>query len=256
MNGPGLDPALFGPNPARDGRFEVRDVHAEMANFPEGDPERTVEFLHRQMNEEVNGLEMSARNLTDFPDAPWGLRLAIARQCSDEARHVDMFRRCFEARGGRVGQYPVMNFQYRIITRIDSLIGRLAVQNRSFEAAGLDAIQQEILVRSRSSGETDLAELFDAQLADEVQHVRYANAWIPRLKELRGARALLDLTRAVTAATRALRIVAAGATVVFPVADDLRREAGFTDAEIAAAKELLDSGSDLLEAQKNEDLAL
>ncbi len=147
VSDPGLDPALFGPNPARDARFEVRDVRAEMANFSEDDPERTVEFLHRQMNEEVDGLEMSARNLTDFPDAAWGLRLAIARQCSDEARHVDMFRRCFEARGGRVGQYPVLNFQYRIITRIDSLIGRLAVQNRSFEAAGLDAIQQEILVR-------------------------------------------------------------------------------------------------------------
>jgi hypothetical protein len=39
-----------------------------------------------------------------------------------------------------VGQYPVLNFQYRIITQFDSLAARLAIQNRSFEAGGLDAI--------------------------------------------------------------------------------------------------------------------
>ena len=59
-------------------------------------PRHALEFLHRQMNEEVNGLEISARNLADFPDADWELRLAMARQCWDEARHVVMFRRCFE----------------------------------------------------------------------------------------------------------------------------------------------------------------
>lgn len=234
-----LDPGLFGPGPARDTRFTVRDVHGELVNLPADDPEATAEFLHRQMNEEVDGLEMSARNLTDFPDAPWELRLAIARQCSDEARHVEMFRRCFETRGGRVGQYPVMNFQYRIITRIDSLIGRLAVQNRSFEAAGLDAIHVEVLARSSAAGEADLAELFDWQLADEVQHVRYANAWIPLLKEARGPRALLDLARAVSVAGRALAVVAGGAAMTSPVAEELRREAGFTDEEIEAARALI-----------------
>ena len=59
-----------------------------MANFPEDHPEHLPEFLHRQMNEEVNSLEIAARNLADFPDADWELRLAIARQCWDEARHV------------------------------------------------------------------------------------------------------------------------------------------------------------------------
>jgi len=234
-----LPAELFGPGPARDSRFTIRDVHAELANFPAEDAEATVEFLHRQMNEEVDGLEMSARNLTDFPDAPWELRLAIARQCSDEARHIAMFRRCFEARGGRVGQYPVMNFQYRILTRIGSLIGRLAVQNRSFEAAGLDAIQQEVLARSSAAGESDLARLFDWQLPDEVQHVRYANAWIPRLKAAAGPRALLDLARAVSAAGRAIAMVAGDAAMTSPVAGELRREAGFTEEEIEAARELI-----------------
>ena len=236
---PPWDPAMFAPPPARDERFDVKEQWIDCHNEHADDAQREIEFLHRQMNEEVNGLEISARNLTDFPDAPWQLRMAIARQCSDEARHVEMFRRCFEARGGRVGEYPILNFQYRIIARISSLIGRLAVQNRSFEAAGIDAIQQEILARSRSEGETDLAELFDAQLADEVQHVRYANAWIPKLKKDRGPRALLDLAHAVAVADKAIRQVAGDAAAVFPVAEELRREAGFTEEEIEAAKALI-----------------
>jgi len=231
-----LDPRLFGPGPARDGRFEVKDTWEEMVNYPEGDSRLTTEFLHRQMNEEINGLEISARNLADYPDADWELRMAMARQCWDEARHIVAFRRCFEARGGRVGQYPVLNFQYRLITRIESLVGRLAVQNRSFEAAGIDAIQNSILESSREEGRTDLDELFDSQLPDEVQHVRYGNVWVKKLMVQQGPRSILDLSRAVSQANEALKVVAGDAALTYPVAEDIRREAGFTEAEIEAAR--------------------
>ena len=53
-----------------------------------------------------------------------------------------------------------MNFQYRILRRIDSLIGRLAVQNRTFEADGLDAVtfgkgygeENDLCMRARARG--------------------------------------------------------------------------------------------------------
>jgi uncharacterized ferritin-like protein (DUF455 family) len=235
----GLDPQLFAEAPRRDPRFDVRDVWGEMTNESLDDGQMIAEFLHRQMNEEINGMEISARNLADFPDAPWDLRMAMARQCWDEARHIVAFRGCFERRGVHVGQYPVMNFQYRLITKIPSLLGRLAVQNRSFEAAGIDAIQNEVTEAARREGRTDLDELFDAQLADEVQHVRYANVWVKKLLESGGAAAVFELTRAVSAANRALQIVAGEGATVYPIAEDVRREAGFTEAEIEAAKLLV-----------------
>jgi hypothetical protein len=82
--------------------------------------------------------------------------MCLARQCYDEARHAVMFRRLFEKRGGTVGEYPVMNFQYRIITRFDNLAARLAIQNRSFEAGGLDAITAGIK-QTREDGDHELA---------------------------------------------------------------------------------------------------
>jgi uncharacterized ferritin-like protein (DUF455 family) len=222
---------LFADPPARDSRFHVVGVWSEMDNIYDDGGRMRKEFLHRQMHEEVNGLEIAARNLTDFPDADWDLRMSIARQCWDEARHVAMFRRSFEARGGTVGEFPVLCFEYRILTRIDTLIGRLAVQNRSFEAAGIQAIG-EGLESVREAGEDDLVQLFDAQLPDEIQHVRYANRWIKTLVT-REPRKTLDDVRAVSHANAAFRIVAGDAAIPIALDDALKNEAGFSESTTA-----------------------
>jgi hypothetical protein len=54
--------------------------------------------------------------------------------------------------------------------------------------------------------------------------------------EQQGPRSILDLSRAITQANEALKVVAGDAAMTYPVAEDIRREAGFTEAEIAAAR--------------------
>lgn len=233
------DPELFVENPARDARFTVVDRWEECVNLPDGHPEKETEFLHRQMNEEINGLENSARCLTDFPGADWDLRMRIARQCADEARHVTMFRRLCEERGGRVGRYPVMNFQYRIINRIESLEGRLAVQNRTFEAEGLDAIRFGI-GDSRRRGNAAMESLLDAQLADEIGHVRYANEWIRRAVA-RSPGVAMTIARALARASEAFGRVMGrkgGQVVKYLVDREGRLEAGFSHEEVREADRL------------------
>lgn len=229
---------LFGDPPARDGRFVVRERLAEMENYPPDHPLKDAEFLHRQMNEEINSIEMCARNLSDFPDADWSLRMEIARQCWDEARHAIAFRQLMEKRGGTLGQFPILNFQYRIVAGLKSLASRLTVQNRSFEAAGLDAIQTGIDSSVRKD-DPEFVTLFEQQLADEMQHVRYANRWIKILMQRGGARTVFELARDVSQANEALRFVAGDGILFFPVVDELRREAGFTDDEIETARSLI-----------------
>lgn len=228
-----LDPQLFGAGPARDARFTVKDKWIEMFNVPEDHPERELEFFHRQMNEELNSVENAAQNLADFPDADWDVRMWIARQCYDEARHVQMFRRIFESRGGKVGQYPVLNFQYRIISKIPTLMGRLAVQNRSFEAGGIDAVKVAT-EDARQKGDWELAELYESQGADEIVHVRFANEWIKETIH-KTPRSAMDMARALTAGSRAFEQVmgVAGTVDVDYLADvEGRREAGFDDSEV------------------------
>src|SRR5215510_5344929 len=208
MSGEGpavADAAVFAPGPARDARFTVADRWVDCANFPEAHPLRELEFFHRQMNEEVDSLECCAQTLRDFPDVEWAQRMGLARQCADEPRHAAMFRRIFESRGGRVGQYPVLNFQYRIIAHIKSLVGRLAIQNRSFEAGGLDAIAFGI-EQARQNGDQALVELFEAQRADEIVHVRFANEWINAATK-QNPRSVLEIGVALAGASKAFHQV-------------------------------------------------
>jgi uncharacterized ferritin-like protein (DUF455 family) len=233
MSDPRLDPALFAAEgPTRDSRFVVKQFWRDMANQ---EADHDLEFLHRQMAEEIESIEMCARNLADFPDAPWELRMEIARQAWDEARHVVAFRRLFEQRGGRVGQFPVLDFQYRIIMRLESLAGRLSVANRSFEASGIDAIADG-MANAQKADDLEFIALFDQQLADEIQHVRYANDWVPKLLAAGGPRAVFDMARSVSNADAAFKLVAGDAMTQYPVAEDVRREAGFDDAEIETAR--------------------
>jgi len=238
----GLDPALFGEGPARDDRFTVVEVWAEMVNLPDDHPEKQGEFFHRQMNEEACVMENAARSLAEFPDADWRVRKGLARQCADEARHVLNYRRLLESRGGYLGQYPVMNFQYRILGQIDSLVGRLAIQNRSFEADGLDAATYA-RDEAREAGDHELADMYDAQQADEVCHIRLGNDYFKE-QMAQAPRTGIIVARALAQAARAFaQIFAGGGTEVdkYGVAVDARLEAGFSPEEVEVAVRMSDA---------------
>ena len=237
---PSLDPDYFDEPAARDARFTVVDVWVDCANFPDGHPEKKQEFFHRQMNEEAAVLENAARSLYEFPDTDWDLRMWLARQCADEARHTDNYRRLYVKRGGRIGQYPVLSFQYRLMGKVRTLIGRLAVQNRTFEADGLDAVTHAIK-EAKAEGDLELAEMYDAQQADEIVHIRFANDWI-KLEIARRPMSLMAMGKALSLAARGFQQVfeRGGGSRVFKygVAEDLRAQAGFSEAEIEGAREI------------------
>ena len=244
-------PAFLAEGPQRDPRFAVRDRWEECANFPDGDPRKKLEFLHRQMNEEIDALECSARSLVDFPDAPWEMRMFLARQCSDEARHAWLFRDLFTRRGGKVGEYPVMNFQYRIICGLDSLVTRLAVQNRTFEAEGIDAIEAAI-DEARRSGDLELARLFEGQFADEIQHVRIANEYIQESVR-REPRLVMRIGSALARAMEVFKQVFGDkgtAVEKYLPSRDGRSEAGFTSDEIQVAMRLAEDRQRSLRAAR------
>jgi uncharacterized ferritin-like protein (DUF455 family) len=230
---------LFGEAPERDARFQVKEHWRDLCNLAEGHPEKTTEFLHRQMNEELNSLEISARALSDFTQAPWELRLRIARQCSDEARHALMFRTLAEQRGAVVGAYPVLNFQYRIVCRLPTLEARLAVQNKTFEAGGIGALATAVKETARE-GDQELLRLFEYQEADEIAHVRFANEHL-RHSIAANPRVALDVARALTEASWAFCEVfgAAAHQVRYDVSAESRLEAGFLPDEIRLASEAL-----------------
>src|ERR671921_1407907 len=113
-------------DPAREPCYEIVHLHHEVPDQGGTSPESLRERMHREANNELQSLEVAAICVADFPDAPWELRLELARQCWDESRHTAMCDRRLKAIGGRRGQYPIANLDWSIVAMIDSLAGRMA----------------------------------------------------------------------------------------------------------------------------------
>jgi uncharacterized ferritin-like protein (DUF455 family) len=232
-------------DPAREPCFTVVELHKDLHDYDDMSDVSRRQRLHRHMHNEMQTLEIVAQGLADFPDAPWELRMQLARQCWDESRHSAILYRRLREMGGRKGEFPVMNYEWGVTQLLNSLPARLAVQNRTFEGGEMDLLRQQHGMWSQA-GDDQTASIMDALLADEVQHVRYANRWLkqmarenPRilLQVAAGVQLLQKIT--VGLAPEAGEVNAVGVNLtefthveVITNVDD-RRLAEFTDAEIA-----------------------
>jgi hypothetical protein len=231
-------------DPAREPCFDVVQRDVDMHEYADMSEVSRRERLHRHMNNEIGSLEIAAQMLVDFPDAPWELRMQLARQCWDESRHVQLLYRRLCELGGYKGEFPISNFEWCLTNTFDSIAARLAVQNRTFEAGQMD-ILGKITESWREVGDHQTADMLDAILADEIQHVRFANQWIRKLVAedrkllLRIATAMMFLTQANEALAPAEGERNAVGTVVsnpnhraFDVNVPDRRAAEFSEEEV------------------------
>lgn len=232
--------------PAREACFVVADTDVEMSAWPDMSAHSRRERLHRHMNNEMTSLDIAAQCLADYPDAPWDLRMQLARQAWDESRHVMALYRRLREIGGFKGEFPVANFEWTVTCMLDSLVGRLTLQNRTFEAGTMD-LMARLPGKWREVGDHETAELLEAIAADEIQHVRFANQWIRQLcaedkrllfKVAQAVRFLAEVNQAFTpAAGRVNRVGESTEAVtvgqVAPINVEDRELAGFTEQEIA-----------------------
>lgn len=192
--------------PARDPFFRVvrRD-----ADLDEQDPSTVTgrrETIHRHMSNEITSLDIAAQCIVEFPEAPWELRMELARQCWDEARHIAALDRRLREMGGKAGEFSISAFEWCVTSAIDNLAGRLATQNRTFEAGAMDVVGDHVR-QWRAVGDERTADVLDSILADEVQHVRFANRWIKSLAQ-HDRRVLLRVAMAIDFLSRANRALA------------------------------------------------
>jgi uncharacterized ferritin-like protein (DUF455 family) len=232
-------------DPAREACFKVVSDAADLADYADMSPVARRQRLHKHMHNEMQSLEMAAQSVADFPEAPWDVRMGLARQCWDETRHSALLYRRLREIGGYKGEFPVMNFEWSITCLMDSLSARLAIQNRTFEGGEIDLLRHLVGVW-REEGDNDTADLLDGILADEIQHVRLANEWFKQMSR-QDPTVLLKLAAAVNFLKRVTQafqpapgeVNAAGVNLTgFEHVEMLsnvedRLQAGFTEREIA-----------------------
>ena len=198
--------------------------------------------MHGIFAGELQALEGAARSLWDFPDAPWEFKMNMARQCWDEARHVQIYEKLLHRAGGEPGMFPESTFLFDCACSEDPAM-RVAGVNRGLEGLACDVFRDMIRFAKETDDEV-MGQAVDYVLADEITHVRFGSEWVKsftegdpdHFKRTQDFRREVDKQFSFGGA-RSERKDAA-----IPIAWEDRREAGFTEQELQELKQLSSGG--------------
>src|SRR6267378_7532440 len=176
-----IEDAFFDP---RGARLATRNTGpAKMAADRPAAAERSRSLMHGIFVGEVQALEGAGRTCYDFDDteAPFQLKLDMARQCWDESRHCEISIKLGEHMGSEIGEYGESTFLYAAACNPDPVL-RLTGVNRALEGLAIDVFNT-MREFGDVAGDPVLEFCEDWMLADEVTHVKMGSDWLRRLTE-------------------------------------------------------------------------
>jgi uncharacterized ferritin-like protein (DUF455 family) len=148
-------------------------------------------LMHGIFVGEIQALEGAGRTCWDFTDAgtaeadegaiPFALKLDMARQAWDEARHVEISVRLSDWMGTELGAYAENTVLFEAACSHDPVL-RLAGVNRALEGLAIDVFTT-MKEFGDLAGDPFLEFCEDWMLADEVTHVKMGSDWLRRLTD-------------------------------------------------------------------------
>jgi uncharacterized ferritin-like protein (DUF455 family) len=197
----------------------------ELVQRPVGTREGRSALIHALAHIELNAVNLGLDIAARFPGLPVDFYRDWISVARDEARHFGLLDEHLRTLGHAYGDFPAHDGLWEMAERTSGdLLARLALVPRTLEARGLDAAPP-IRDKLARAGDAQGAAILEAILADEIGHVAIGNRWYRWLCEQRG----LDPTATDAQLARRYRApVQRG-----PFNLDARRQAGFTDEELA-----------------------
>ena len=188
--------------------------------------------LHGIFVGELQALEGAGRSLWDFPDAPWEFKMNMARQCWDEARHVQIYEKLLEHAGGEIGMYAESTFLFECCCADDPAL-RVSGVNRGLEGLACDVFR-DMIEYAKKTDDTVMEQAVDYVLADELTHVRFGSEWVREFTkgDPKRFKAAQDFRREVDRQFNFGGARSAEPDAAIPIAWEDRKEAGFTEQEL------------------------
>src|ERR671933_2682992 len=136
--------------------------------------------FHQLLYGEVETTDRMGKMLAEFPELPWAMRMELAHQMWDEARHIEIVAKvCEDELGAELGYGPWSLVWWWMQNDPDPL-RRLTVTN-CWAERNLMRTLMEWKREAEKRGLDRIGELCDYLQADERMHVRLATDWIRRL---------------------------------------------------------------------------
>jgi uncharacterized ferritin-like protein (DUF455 family) len=155
-------------------------------------PDAARALMHGIFTGEIQALEGAGRTCWDFEvgkgedEVPFELKLDMARQCWDEARHCEISVKLGDWMGTDVGEFGETTFLFEAACNPDPVL-RLTGVNRALEGLAIDVFNT-MRDFGEAGGDPVLEFCEDWMLADEVTHVKMGSDWLRRLTERDPAR--------------------------------------------------------------------
>jgi uncharacterized ferritin-like protein (DUF455 family) len=191
-----------------DSVFDPRRANVDRSRntFAQSDPDSpdaARQLMHGIFVGEIQALEGAGRTCYDFEtgigteEVPFAMKLDMARQCWDEARHVEISIKLSNHMGSEIGEFAEQTMLFEAACNADPVL-RLTGVNRALEGLAIDVFNTMCDFGSKT---TDPVLFFceDWMLADEVTHVKMGSDWLRKLteKDLDRRQRALDFQRAV-----------------------------------------------------------
>ncbi|HVF75195.1 MAG TPA: DUF455 family protein [Acidimicrobiales bacterium] len=170
-----IEDVVFDPRRANLGKRE----NAFKPSDPDS-PDAARALMHGIFVGEIQALEGAGRTCYDFEDdIPFQLKLDMARQSWDEARHVEISVKLSEHMGTEIGEFSEQTLLFEAACNSDAVL-RLTGVNRALEGLAIDVFNT---MRDFGAATEDPVLHFceDWMLADEVTHVKMGSDWLRRL---------------------------------------------------------------------------
>ena len=196
-------------------------------------------LMHGIFVGEIQALEGAGRTCFDFDtgdgreQAPFAMKLDMARQCWDEARHVEISCQLGTHMGSEIGEFAEQTMLYEAACNPDPVL-RLTGVNRALEGLAIDVFTT-MKNFGTSLSDPVLAFCEDWMLADEVTHVKMGSDWLRKLtvNDPQRQKDALEFQRAVDKLFSFGGFRGENEESPVHLARNFRRLAGFDDAEIA-----------------------
>jgi hypothetical protein len=162
------------------------DVEDHRTAYDDGEDEWSLvgfrHKFHQLLYGEVETTDRMGKMLAEFPDLPWAMRVDLAHQMWDEARHIEIVAKAVEEElSGELGYGP-WSLVWWWMQNEEDPYRRITVTNCWAEKNLMNTLRQW-REEAAKRGYTRLAELADYLQADELTHVKLATEWIRRLTD-------------------------------------------------------------------------
>ena len=191
-------------------------------------PTGLAALVHSIAHIEFNAIHLALDAVWRFPDLPEAYYRDWQRVAAEEAQHFQLLQAALADQGHRYGDFPAHDGLWTMCERTaGDVVARMALVPRTLEARGLDAspLIQARLAQVGTPAARRVVDILDIILRDEVGHVAVGNRWYAWLCARDGLEPVTHY-RALSRQYRAPRPKP-------PLNLDARRQAGFTDAELA-----------------------